>query len=292
MLTYNRFSISEVLNLARCRLRGGFPIEIYSLTNLRVLDVSGNKMSSTISDDIANLMQLQDFHVHFNFFSGTFPSHFPTTIRSFRISSNDFTGNPWAMLATWPNVQYFDVSNTPTYGSIPTGIGLLTNLVGIESQMANLEGTIPSEIGYLTNLAAFDSPNCGLTGTIPSELGLCTKLTSLTLSTNSFDSASIPTVLGSMTQLKILTLNGLSFTGTIPTELIRLVNLEELLLNDNFLTGTIPVGWNGIIQGQGMDRIWLDFNLLTGPLPAHFCPRELHVDCEVGCGSCMACACV
>jgi Leucine-rich repeat (LRR) protein len=257
-----------------------------------VLDVSDNKMSSSISDDIANLVHLQDFHVHTNYFSGIIPSNFPTTIRSFRIASNDFTGNPWAMLATWPNIQYFDVSDTPTYGSIPTGIGLLTNLAGIESQLANLEGSIPTEIGYLTNLGAFNCPNSGLTGTIPSELGLCTKLTSLTLSSNSFDSASIPTVLGSLTQLELLALNDLHLTGTIPTELVRLVKLRELLLSENFLTGTVPEGWkNGTIQGLGIDIFYIHFNQLTGSLPAHFCPREMYLDCKVGCGSCKACIC-
>ena len=56
-------------------------------------------------------------------------------------------------------------------GSIPSEIGLLTNLVSLIVAYTGLTGSIPSELGKLSNIVTLALISNTLTGSIPSELG-------------------------------------------------------------------------------------------------------------------------
>jgi hypothetical protein len=71
-------------------------------------------------------------------------------------------------------------------GTIPTEMGLLTNLVVWGMERGALSSTIPTQIGSLTNLTFLDLDFNVLTGSIPSELYLLTGLTQLDLNNNQF----------------------------------------------------------------------------------------------------------
>ena len=60
-----------------------------------------------------------------------------------------------------------------------------------------LNGTIPTELGLLSNLEWLDLFKSQLTGTIPSELGLLSNLISLSLDSNQF-TGTVPTILASL----------------------------------------------------------------------------------------------
>ncbi|KAI2501778.1 hypothetical protein MHU86_12698 [Fragilaria crotonensis] len=76
----------------------------------------------------------------------------------------------------------FDSVNTDdrtTGSTIPSAIGLLTQLTYLDFYGNQLTSTIPTEIGRLTRLKALAFYNNSLTSTIPSEIGLLTLLTEL-----------------------------------------------------------------------------------------------------------------
>ncbi len=116
----------------------------------------------------------------------------------------------------------YNAEKKPTGSTIPSEIGLLTQLTYLDVYNNTLSGSIPSEIGLLTRLSflsfssSFNNENDRTTGsTIPSEIGLLTLLTDLRL----FDN---------------------QLSGTIPSEIGLLTQLARLYLYDNQLSGTIP----------------------------------------------------
>jgi len=59
-------------------------------------------------------------------------------------------------------------------GVIPTSVGLMTKLVVFQFDSGDvLTGSLPSEMGLATNLAHLAIGYNQLTGTLPSELGYC-----------------------------------------------------------------------------------------------------------------------
>jgi Leucine-rich repeat (LRR) protein len=84
--------------------------------------------------------------------------------------------------------------------------------------------TIPSEIGLLTQLTWLSFAYNQLTSTIPSEIGLLTQLTLLSFSTNQLTST-IPSELGRLTQLVELSFHYNELSGTIPSFLCSLTSL-------------------------------------------------------------------
>eukprot|EP00980_Cylindrotheca_fusiformis_P003871 scaffold858_cov123-Cylindrotheca_fusiformis.AAC.47 len=156
-------------------------------------------------------------------------------------------------------------------GSIPSELGILTQLTYLSLRDNNLGGTIPSELGLLTNLVYLNFHVNSLSGIIPNEYGSLSGLTTLHMHDNVL-TGTLPTELGTMvgmTDLELCTfprkmesniadflnrfphhfflcphlpfvLDNNGLTGTVPTELSNMSALEFLFLYVNRLTGTIP----------------------------------------------------
>ena len=149
-------------------------------------------------------------------------------------------------------------------GSIPSGLGDLTNLRGLNLDGNELTGSIPSELGHLTNLVHLALGWNALTGPIPTELGNLTNLEYLVLAWNGRLTGPIPAELGNLTDLEDLDLAGNDLTGLIPGELGSLTNLEYLNLQANDLAGPIPPQLGNLAN---LRLLWMCDNGLTGPFP-------------------------
>lgn len=104
-------------------------------------------------------------------------------------------------------------------------------------------GTLPTTLGLLTNLKHLKLEHNSLTGSIPSVLGNLISIQELTLNNNKFI-LPVPQALGQDTNLQILNLGNNLLTGTVPSQLTLLTNLQFLGLNNNYLTGrTLPLGF-------------------------------------------------
>ena len=136
-----------------------------------------------------------------------------------------------------------------------------TDTLNLES--SGLTGSIPPGIGNLTNLTLLDLRNNQLTGSIPSEIGNLTNLTILRLEDNQL-TGEIPSEIGNLTNLSWLWLYNNQLTGSIPPEIGNLTNLIGLRLNDNQLTGIIP----DEICNQGDSSPELEYNQLCPPYPS------------------------
>ena len=129
-------------------------------------------------------------------------------------------------------VSTVDLESNGISGSVPTEIGLLSDLVYIRLARNQFTGSVPSQLGQLSSLNFLQISgliNLGLnsnslTGTIPRELGQISTLERLSLSDNAL-TGTIPSELGQISTLNELYLAGNALTGTLPTELGQVQHL-------------------------------------------------------------------
>jgi len=148
-------------------------------------------------------------------------------------------------------------------GSIPTEIGLLTDLTSLVLTQNLLSGEAPSELTNLTKLKQLTLIENSLTGTIPTEWAAFTEMEKLSVDFNQM-TGTLPTEIGLMTTLAMFEAVYNSLTGTLPTELGNLVGLSGLLVSRNSLIGTIP---SEIGLLTNMIALYLSANQLTGLVP-------------------------
>lgn len=82
---------------------------------------------------------------------------------------------------------FIDLSNNAFHGDIPSAIGELVLLHGLNLSHNFLTGTIPSQVGLLNQLEALDLSSNELSGVIPRELASLDFLTMLNMSYNKLE---------------------------------------------------------------------------------------------------------
>ena len=272
-------------------LTGTIPSTLGNLANLTSLDLEDNQLTGSIPSALENLKQLSSMRLTDNQLTGTIPStlcsFFGITIKidcaniiceCCQDIDSIMCPNTYEQLLVACNfLSLPDVSvcqarklfNGAIVGNtIPTEIGLLTQLTFLGLSENPLAGTIPSTLGLLTLLTSLDLSLNQLTGTIPSTLGNLSQLNSVDLYNNQF-SGTIPSALGNLIQLTYLDLDINQLSGPIPSTLGNLTKLEYLYLDTNQLSGTIPSTLGNLTQ---LTRLFLHNNTqLNGTIPATLC---------------------
>lgn len=136
----------------------------------------------------------------------------------------------------------------------------------IEFEENNLIGTIPTEIGLLSDLAIWGMERGGLTGTIPTEVGLLTNLIFIDLDFNEL-SGSLSSELLSLSSLTQLDLNNNELTGSI-SGIGGFPEMEFLQLHDNFFTGTVP---EALGSYSNLVAFTLHETSISGAMPTGVC---------------------
>ena len=145
-------------------------------------------------------------------------------VRGLNLNSNQLTGSIPAGLGSLTNLTELGLGYNELTGSIPSELGSLMNLANLFLGYNQLTGSIPPELGNLTNLTVLDIKENRLSGSIPPELGNLTNLTHLDIGWNGL-SGGIPSQLGNLTNMKYLILVGNPFSGIIPDSLRNLIGL-------------------------------------------------------------------
>ena len=248
-------------------MHGKFPIGIFKLPNLRVLDVKYN----------------QDL-------TGSWPDfqYLSSCLEEIDLSSTGFTGELPISMGNFGSLIGLDIWGCNFSGSIPSSIGNLTNLIYLRLSNNILVGNIPSSIGNLIQLTFLDLGQNQLSGPIPFGLPNLTQLTMINLGYNQL-TGPIPFGLMNLTQLNILALVGNVFQGQFSMSIINLRSLNLLDISDNYLSGilsicnmtslhildvsnnyfsgSIPQCLNNMVQGSKLRMISLRGNKLQGLLP-------------------------
>ena len=182
------------------------------------------------------------------------------------LRSNNLTGPIPSELGDLVNLKGLDLEGNALEARIPSELGDLVNLRRLDLEGNALEGRIPSELGDLVNLRWLDLRYNDLTGPIPSELGDLVNLRWLWLEANNL-TGPIPSELGDLVNLLELHLPRNALEGPIPSELGDLGNLRDLNLSYNDLTDLIPPELGDLAN---LKFLSLHGNALEGPIPPSF----------------------
>eukprot|EP00300_Choanocystis_sp_HF-7_P013657 c18389_g1_i1.p1 GENE.c18389_g1_i1~~c18389_g1_i1.p1 ORF type:complete len:934 (-),score=132.01 c18389_g1_i1:23-2824(-) len=156
------------------------------------------------------------------------------------------------------------ISENRLSGSLPSEIGLLTNLRHWTMVTNELSGSIPSQIGQLQQLLDWYIDDNELSGTIPTEVGQLQILQDWLISSNQL-TGSIPTEIGKVTRLRDWWIYDNQLSGPIPSEIGALQKLRDWWINANFLSSSIP---SEIGMLTDLERWVTDGVPLSGSIPS------------------------
>ncbi|XP_016718385.2 receptor-like protein 6 [Gossypium hirsutum] len=246
----NLSSSLRSLSLAYCDLQGKFPMNIFDLPNLNLLNLGNNQ---NLSLD----------HLKFNRSRNL--EHLDLSWMSFSTESIDSVDNLQAL-------KYLDLSGNSFLQGLSVSITNLSSLEQLKISYANICGGLPDSMGNLVSLKFLDLSYSNLLGPVPRSLGNLLQLTDLDLSRNQL-SGQIPRSLGNLLQLTHLDLSNNQLSGQIPLSILNLTQLEYLGIYENSLEGNTS-GSKSIhghikeFESKSLELIALDHNKLQGPLPS------------------------
>ena len=295
----------EQLTLFETNRTGPLPDWLGSLTNLRWLDLRDNRLTGPIPAALTNLGELVTFDVSQTdvcipsdaafrrwkaeiearggrFAGASCDDH--AGDRAVLAAFYDATGGPgWRVSTNWKTearlrdwhgvttdadgrVSRLNLGGNGLTGSIPSVLGDLAHLVGLELWNNRLTGRIPAELGRLARLDWLNLQGNDLTGTMP-DLGRLGALRGLYLGGNDFAAGPIPTSVGNLARLERLVFSETNRTGPIPAALGGLAELRRLELQNNALTGETPLALTNL---RRLDRFDASGNAACVPSDVAF----------------------
>ncbi|XP_043722721.1 probably inactive leucine-rich repeat receptor-like protein kinase At3g28040 [Telopea speciosissima] len=232
------------LNLSNNHLSGNpsFVNGIWSLTRLRILDLSHNSFSGSVPDGVSALHNLKELYLQGNRFSDSLPSNigFCPHLSRLDFSDNLFTGALPNSLQSLNFLSFLKLSNNMMTGNFPYWIGDMSHLEFLDFAGNSFSGYLPESIGDLKQLNYLILSDNQLTGEVPVSLAYCSKLS-------------------------VLRLRGNGFNGSIPQGLFDL-GLKEIDLSKNGFDGSIPPGSSPLFDS--LQILDLSNNKLRGDIPA------------------------
>ncbi|XP_031101768.1 receptor-like protein 43 [Ipomoea triloba] len=265
-----KLSNLKVLDLWSNYFKGEIPSSIGQLQNLQVLYISNNEFNSSIPFELGRCTNLTGLDLSFNSLFGALPSSLSslTKLSKLNLSNNFLSGNISPnFFSNWTELTSLHLQNNSFNGSIPSEIGLLTNLVCLFLDSNQFSGNIPTHIGNLQNLYFLDMSKNNLYGSIPPTIANLTSLSSLLLSTNNLTGTLlsenedlISSIICNIHSLKILALANNSLSGPIP-QCLGNISLYVLDLHKNQFHGPIPT------LGNSLKSLNLRENQLERTLP-------------------------
>jgi len=166
---------------------GTLPLEVQQLSNLRLLNLSYNKLLGQLTNRFQTMFHLEHLFLNGNQFNSTLDEilncgNCTRTLNIFESLRNPLTGNIPQRLFDFSLLSKFAVTQSKLTGTIPSGFGRLSALTHLDLQ-ANYyfseNNVLPSEIGNLMNLEELWVSESEVNGTVPQEFSNLSSLKSL-----------------------------------------------------------------------------------------------------------------
>ncbi|RZB61442.1 Receptor-like protein 19 isoform B [Glycine soja] len=206
----------EVLDLGNNQIKDVFPHWLQTLPELKVLVLRANKLYGPIegSKTKHGFPSLVIFDVSSNNFSGPIPNAYIKNFQAMKKIVVLDTDRQYMKVPS--NVSEYADSVTITSKAITMTMDRIRkDFVSIDLSQNRFEGKIPSVIGELHSLRGLNLSHNRLRGPIPNSMGNLTNLESLDLSSNML-TGRIPTGLTNLNFLEVLNLSNNHFVGEIP----------------------------------------------------------------------------
>jgi Leucine-rich repeat (LRR) protein len=179
------------------------------------LGISSDYLEGTIPTELALLPRLTTLHlINLLYLYGGLPSQFvnlSSLSEIIMIDAFDDTISFTQMLSCLPSksLASFEIMNSGLAGTIPPNISSFQSLTLLSLKSVKITGSIPTEIGLMTNLKRLELEGLALsfTSSIPSEIGLLTNLQLLNLARNELEFNTLPTEITQISNLMIIPLN-------------------------------------------------------------------------------------
>jgi Leucine-rich repeat (LRR) protein len=254
-----------VLDLMSYELAGSLPSSINGLTNLVNLNVSVNRINSTIPQSLSLMTSLQIVSLSDNTLAGPLPDFDGlVNLQSFNADTNNITSSIPASLCSASLLQQFSIQENNVTGSLPECLYDLSQLVELIIRDNKISGSLSANIGSLLSVEMIDLGINEFSGSIPSQLGTLSVLSYFAVDDNRLASR-IPTQLSQVSTLEVIVLSINSLDGSLPTELGRLSSLKFLAVDGNQLSGSIPTEFEYL---SSLQLVNLAYNSLRGSLPS------------------------
>ncbi|OAY66075.1 Phytosulfokine receptor 2 [Ananas comosus] len=258
---------SQKLSLSANNFVGDISVNLSSLSNLRVLDLSLNSFGGSIPDAFRNLSMLEQFVAHSNSFTGELPpslSHC-SMLKVLDLRNNSLTGSIDLDFSNMPFLRTLDLASNHFVGPLPVNLSNCQELQTFSVAKNSLSGEIPEEYKTLVSLSLLSLSNNSfhnMSGALNVLQG-CTKLNTLILTKN-FHGEEIPELSDGFANLEVLALGNCDLKGQIPLWLSKCEKLQVLDLSWNRLSGSIPP-W--IDQLEYLTYLDISNNSLSGEIP-------------------------
>jgi len=254
------------IGLAGRGIHGHIPPAIGHLRNLEHLFLSGNNLTngpSGLPNQLFSLSNLRNIDLSNNLYTGPIDSRFSQLpLEVLRLSGNDHTGGIPVALTQIPTLRMLDLSDNRLTGGVIPELANLNNLRYLELSRNPLGGSIPAELTTMTNLEVLAIWSAELTGEIPATIGNMTALQYIDLGINRL-TGEIPVSIGNLIRLRELTISFNRITGTVPDIFQNMNRLEEVHIDENYLRGHIPQSlFDRFLGGTEVTFSW---NYMTGP---------------------------
>nr|KYP70122.1 Receptor-like protein kinase HSL1 [Cajanus cajan] len=282
----------KILDLSYNLFTGQFPMSVFNLTNLEVLNFNENGGFNLwkLPNDIDKLRNLKSVVLTTCMVHGQIPASIGniTSLIDLELSGNFLTGQIPKELGQLKNLQQLELYyNYHLVGNIPEELGNLTELVDLDMSVNKFTGSIPASVCRLPKLQVLQLYNNSLSGEIPGAIENSTALRMLSLYDNNLI-GHVPTKLGQFSRMLVLDLSENRLSGPLPTEVCKGGTLEYFLVLDNMFSGEIPQSYancmmllrfrvsnnrlegsipEGLLSLPHVSIIDLSSNNLTGPVP-------------------------
>ncbi|CAA0824288.1 disease resistance family protein / LRR family protein [Striga hermonthica] len=256
----------QKIDLSNNKLNSSIPQWLYTCKHLQHLDLSFNELSGKIPREIANLCNIQTLNLFYNNLGGDIWDSFGNmsdcflgSLISLNLSLNHFSGNLPPQFGEFRSLRSLHLFGNSLSGVIPTEIGNLVSLEWLELGSNKLTGVVTeTHFANLSNLKVLDASENHLSLKVSPNWIPPFNLESLSL--GSWDLGSdyrIPLWLETQKE-SILSLD-LSWTGIYGNVPSWLWSLDILNLSHDQLDGNIP-----FTRCSYLD---VSSNNFSGPLP-------------------------
>ncbi|KAF8018700.1 hypothetical protein BT93_H3562 [Corymbia citriodora subsp. variegata] len=232
------FSSLTLLGLSYCGLNGDFPVSIFQLPNLEVLQ----------------------FYANFDL-SGFFPkTHWGSPLKSLNLGWTSFSGGIPTLIGNLSLLNELIAGPCHLSGLLPSSMGNLSHLTTVSLSANNLQGQIPISFANLNQLSELQLNSNNLSGDTLEWVVNLTKLTILDISDNRF-SGELPSSFKNLKQLRMLYLSFNKLHGDILSTMWNLKDLEYLHLDSLNLNGTLDA--NDLFKLKNLKTLQLSSNNIS-----------------------------